>query len=264
MRVGQASRLSGTAMEENGADPPLARTPESADCMPRKAGSYKPSRRYRELLTKVDRNKSYTIDEAISILKSGKKCKFDESVDLAVKLDIDTKQADQLVRGSFSLPKGTGKTMRVICFAEGAMAEVARQAGAVEAGGEELAKRVEGGWLEFDVAIAHPATMRYVGRLGKVLGPKGLMPSPKWGTVTADVAKAVQEFKAGKIEFRNDSFGNVHVAVGKLSFSAEDLSANIKAMLEHVLSLRPQTVKGTYFRKATLTSTMGPGLRLAV
>jgi large subunit ribosomal protein L1 len=233
--------------------------------MPRKKGSYTPSRRYRELAGKVDATKTYPIDEAIGILKSGqKKTKFDESVDLAIKLDIDTKQADQLVRGSFSLPKGTGKTLRVICFADGAVAEAARKAGAVEAGGEELAKKVEGGWLEFDVAIAHPATMRYVGRLGKVLGPKGLMPSPKSGTVTTDVAKAVQEFKAGKIEFRNDTFGNIHVVVGKLSFSKEDLAANVQAMVAHVISLRPQAVKGNYFRKATLTSTMGPGVRLAV
>ena len=232
--------------------------------MPRKTGEYKPSKRYRELAAKVDVAKSYSIPEAITILKSGKKLKFDESVDLAIKLDIDTKQADQLVRGSFSLPKGTGKTMRVICFADGAMAEAARKAGAMEAGGEDLAKKVEGGWLDFDVAIAHPATMRYVGRLGKVLGPKGLMPSPKSGTVTTDVAKAVQEFKAGKIEFRNDSFGNIHVTVGKLSFAPEDIQANVQAMLDHVLALRPQTVKGNYFRKATLTSTMGPGLRLAM
>lgn len=233
--------------------------------MPRKVGEYKPSKRYRELAGKVDPVKSYTLAEAITILKSGgKKCKFDESVDLAIKLDIDTKQADQLVRGSFSLPKGTGKTMRVICFADGAVAEAARAAGAIEAGGEDLAKKVEGGWLDFDVAVAHPATMRYVGRLGKVLGPKGLMPSPKSGTVTTDVAKAVQEFKAGKIEFRNDSFGNIHVTVGKLSFAPADLEANVKAMLDHVLALRPPTVKGNYFRKATLTSTMGPGLRLTV
>jgi len=232
--------------------------------MPRKRGIYKPSRRYKEAVSKVDATKAYSIDEAVAILKSVKKCKFDETVDLAIKLDIDSKQADQLVRGSFSLPKGTGKTLRVICFAEGAMAEVARKAGAVEAGGEELAKRVEGGWLDFDVAVAHPATMRYVGRLGKVLGPKGLMPSPKSGTVTPDVAKAVQEFKAGKIEFRNDSFGNVHIAVGKLSFSKEDLAVNIKAMVDHIISIRPSAVKGHYLRKATLTSTMGPGLRLAI
>jgi large subunit ribosomal protein L1 len=233
--------------------------------MPRKNGTYAPSKRYRELAAKVDPVKSYTIDEAVTILKSGaKKTKFDESVDLAIKLDIDTKQADQLVRGSFSLPKGTGKTLRVICFADGPAAEAARKAGATEAGGEDLAKKVEGGWLEFDVAIAHPATMRYVGRLGKVLGPKGLMPSPKSGTVTTDVAKAVQEFRAGKIEFRNDSFGNIHVVVGKLSFNKEDLAANIKAMVEHVIGMRPPAVKGIYYRKATLTSTMGPGLRLTV
>lgn len=233
--------------------------------MPRKRGTYKPSRRFREVAAKVTPDKSYSVTEAITILKSGtKKLKFDESVDLAIKLDIDTKQADQLVRGSFSLPKGTGKTLRVICFAEGAIAEAARKAGAVEAGGEDLAKRVEGGWLDFDVAIAHPATMRYVGRLGKVLGPKGLMPSPKSGTVTTDVAKAVQEFAAGKIEFRNDSFGNIHVTVGKLSFAPADLEANVKAMIDHVIALRPATVKGNYFRKASLTSTMGPGIRLAV
>jgi large subunit ribosomal protein L1 len=233
--------------------------------MPREKGHYKPSRRYREIANKVDPNKNYTVAEAVSFLKSApRKCKFDESVDLAIKLDIDTKQADQLVRGSFSLPKGTGKTMRVICFAEGAMADAARGAGAVEAGGEDLAKKVEGGWLDFDVAIAHPATMRYVGRLGKVLGPKGLMPSPKSGTVTPDVAKAVQEFKAGRIEFRNDSFGNVHVAVGKLSFSAVDLEANVRAMIDHIIAIRPQTVKGLYMRKASLTTTMGPGLKLTV
>lgn len=233
--------------------------------MPREKGQYRQSRRYKEVSARADRNKSYTIAEAVAFFKSAPRtCKFNESVDLAVKLDIDTKQADQLVRGSFSLPKGTGKTMRVICFAEGALAEAARGAGAVEAGGEELAKKVEGGWLDFDVAVAHPATMRYVGRLGKVLGPKGLMPSPKSGTVTPDVAKAVQEFRAGKIEFRNDSFGNVHVTVGKLSFPNADLEANVRAMLDHLLAIRPQTVKGQYVRKATLTTTMGPGLRLAL
>jgi large subunit ribosomal protein L1 len=233
--------------------------------MPREKGHYSPSRRYREIAAKVDINKTYSVPEAVAFLKSApKKCKFDESVDLAIKLDIDTKQADQLVRGSFSLPKGTGKTMRVICFADGALAEAARAAGAIEAGGEELAKKVDGGWLDFDVAVAHPATMRYVGRLGKVLGPKGLMPSPKSGTVTPDVAKAVTEFKAGKIEFRNDTFGNVHVAVGKLSFSNADLEANVRAMIEHIQAIRPQTVKGLYMRKVTLTSTMGPGLRIAI
>lgn len=233
--------------------------------MPRKRGTYTASRRYRELSGKVDKDKSYTIPEAVGILKSGsKKCKFNESVDLAIKLDIDTKQAEQLVRGSFSLPKGTGKNVRVICFCEGDMIEKAKAAGATEAGGEELGKKVEGGWLDFDVAIAHPATMRFVGRLGKVLGPKGLMPSPKSGTVTPKVVEAVGEFKAGKIEYRNDQFGNVHVPVGKLNFSAEDLALNVKAMVDHILAIRPQAVKGNYVRSMHLTSTMGPGLKLSV
>ncbi|MCK6472337.1 MAG: 50S ribosomal protein L1 [Planctomycetes bacterium] len=233
--------------------------------MPRKRGTYTASRRFRELSGKVDKDKMYTIPEAIGILKSGsKKCKFNESVDLAIKLDIDTKQAEQLVRGSFSLPKGTGKSVRVICFCEGDMIEKAKAAGAVEAGGEELGKKVEGGWLDFDVAIAHPATMRFVGRLGKVLGPKGLMPSPKSGTVTPKVVEAVGEFKAGKIEYRNDQFGNVHVPVGKLNFSAEDLALNVKAMVDHILAIRPQAVKGNYVRSMHLTSTMGPGLKLSV
>ncbi|MCW8132715.1 MAG: 50S ribosomal protein L1 [Planctomycetota bacterium] len=233
--------------------------------MPREKGHYRPSRRFRELTVKVEKNKTYSIEEAVTILKSGsKKCKFDETVEVAIKLGIDTKQADQLVRGSVSLPKGTGKAMRVICFADGALAAQCKEAGAVEAGGEDLAKRVNDGWLDFDVAIAHPASMRYVGRLGKVLGPKGLMPSPKSGTVTPDVVKAVQEFKAGKIEYRNDSFGNVHVPVGKLSFAKEDLALNIKAMVDHIASVRPHSVKGIYMQKVHVSSTMGPGLRLAM
>ena len=183
---------------------------------------------------------------------------------MSIKLDIDPRQADQLVRGSFSLPKGTGKTLRVICFAEGEMAEKALEAGAIEAGGEELAKKVQGGWLDFDVAVAHPGTMRFVGRLGKTLGPKGLMPSPKSGTVTPDVVTAVKEFKGGKIEFRNDSFGNIHVPVGKLDFTKEDLIENISAMIGHIKNARPQAVKGIYMKTVFLSTTMGPGLALAV
>ena len=233
--------------------------------MPRKKGSYYPSKRYRELSGKVDIDKTYSIQEAVTVLKSGtKKCKFDESVYLAIKLGIDTKQADQIVRGSISLPKSTGAAKKVICFADGALAEQAKEAGAIEAGGEELAKKVNDGWLEFDVAIAHPASMRYVGKLGKVLGPKGLMPSPKSGTVTPDVIKAVKEFRAGKLEYRNDTFGNVHVSVGKLSFSVDDLATNIRAMLDHIQAIRPQTVKGIYMQKVSVSSTMGPGLRMAV
>jgi large subunit ribosomal protein L1 len=232
--------------------------------MPRKRGAYKPSRRYRELAGRVDQAKAYSLDEAIVLLKSGKKCKFDESVDLAIKLNIDSKQADQLVRGSVSLPKGTGASKRVICFAEGPAAEDAKNAGAVEVGGEDLAKKVNDGWLDFDVVIAHPATMRFVGRLGKVLGPKGLMPTPKTGTVTPDVGKAVAEFKAGKVEYRNDSFGNIHVTVGKLSFAKEDLALNVKAMIDHIIAVRPSAAKGIYMGTIHLTSTMGPGLPLAI
>jgi len=154
--------------------------------------------------------------------------------------------------------------VKVIAFAEGQAAEDAKAAGATEVGGEELAKKVEGGWTDFDVAIAHPAMMRFVGKLGKVLGPQGKMPSPKSGTVTPDVAKAVKEFRGGKIEFRNDQFGNVHVLVGKVSFSAEDLTANASAMLEHVKAVRPAAVKGIYMAKAVLSTTMGPGLKLAI
>lgn len=233
--------------------------------MPRKRGDYRPSKRFRELDAKAEKGKAYSVEEAVKILKSGtKKCKFDESVDVAIKLGIDTKMADQLVRGSVSLPKGTGKDKRVICFVDGALAEACKQAGAVEAGGEDLAKKVEGGWLDFDIAIAHPATMRYVGRLGKVLGPKGLMPSPKSGTVTPDVAKAVAEFKGGKVSYRNDSFGNVHCSVGKLSFNETELIGNIRAMIDHIASIRPQSVKGIYMQRVSVTSTMGPGLKIAV
>ncbi|HOX08113.1 MAG TPA: 50S ribosomal protein L1 [Planctomycetota bacterium] len=222
------------------------------------------SKRYKKSLEGLDLAKIYQVDEAVKLLKERSKVKFDESVELAIRLNIDPKQADQLVRGTFSLPKGTGKSVKVIAFAEGQAAEDAKAAGATEVGGEELAKKVEGGWTDFDVAIAHPAMMRFVGKLGKVLGPQGKMPSPKSGTVTPDVAKAVKEFRGGKIEFRNDQFGNVHVLVGKVSFSAEDLTANASAMLEHVKAVRPAAVKGIYMAKAVLSTTMGPGLKLAI
>jgi large subunit ribosomal protein L1 len=221
------------------------------------------SKRYRAAVEGLDLEKSYHVAEAVDILKGRSKVKFDESFELAIKLNIDPKQADQMVRGTFSLPKGTGKKLRVIAFAEGQAAEDARGAGAAEAGGEELVKKIEGGWTDFDVAIAHPAMMRVVSKLGRVLGPQGKMPSPKSGTVTPDVAKAVKEFMGGKIEYRNDQYGNVHVLVGKASFTATDLAENVKAMLDHIQAVRPQAVKGTYLTKAVLTTTMGPGLRLA-
>ncbi|MCX7806555.1 MAG: 50S ribosomal protein L1 [Planctomycetota bacterium] len=233
--------------------------------MPKRKGRRVVSKRVRNLAKLVDPDRSYTVDEAIDLIKSCPyKCKFDESVDLAIKLNLDTKQADQLVRGAFSLPKGTGKTMRVVAFCEGSLVEEALKAGALAAGGEDLAKKVADGWMDFDVAVAHPASMRYVSRLGKVLGPKGLMPSAKTGSVTPDIAKAVAEFKAGKVEFRNDQYGNVHVTVGKVSFPREDLIENVRAFISHILAIRPPAVKGTYIQKVSISTTMGPGIRLAV
>ncbi len=222
------------------------------------------SRRYREAVKDLDLARNYAVPEAVGLLKGRSKTRFDESFELAVKLSIDPKQADQMVRGTFSLPKGTGKSVRVVAFAEGQAAEEARAAGAMEVGGEELAKKVEGGWTDFDVAVAHPQMMRVVGKLGRILGPQGKMPSPKSGTVTPEVAKAVKEFLGGKIEFRNDQYGNLHVLVGKASFSREDLVENVQAMIDHIQSVRPQAVKGAYLTKAVLTTTMGPGLKLAV
>ena len=222
------------------------------------------SKRYREAVKDLDLGRSFDIPEAVGLLRERSKTKFDESFELAVKLSIDPKQADQMVRGTFSLPKGTGKSVKVIAFAEGEAAEQAKSAGAAEVGGEELAKKVEGGWTDFDVAVAHPQMMRVVGKLGRILGPQGKMPSPKSGTVTPDVAKAVGEFLGGKIEFRNDQYGNIHVLVGKASFSREDLIENVQAMIDHLQSVRPQAVKGAYLTKAVLTTTMGPGLKLAV
>jgi large subunit ribosomal protein L1 len=222
----------------------------------------KRSKRYRALAEKIDRNKYYAVKEAISLLKEFEGTKFDETVEIVFKLGIDPRQSDQQLRGSYSLPKGIGKSMRVLVFAEGEKAEAAKAAGAIEVGGQDLVKKVEDGFLDFDVAIAVPEMMRFVGRLGRTLGPKGMMPSPKSGTVTNDVAQAVAEFAAGKIEYRNDSSGNLHLPVGKCSFSAEDLEANVNAFYDHVRSLRPASVKGRYIEKVVLSPSMGPGLKL--
>ncbi|MDR1534841.1 MAG: 50S ribosomal protein L1 [Planctomycetota bacterium] len=222
----------------------------------------KHSKRFRKALENHDRNKPLPIPEAVALAKSKATAKFDETIDLAVKLSIDSKQADQLVRGSLSLPHGIGKSMRVAAFVEGEAAEAAREAGAVAVGGQDLVDRIAGGWLEFDVAVAHPAMMRFVGKLGKVLGPKGLMPSPKSGTVTDKVAEAVAEFSAGKIEFRNDKEGNVHMVVGKASFEAGKLGDNVQAAINHIKTIRPQAVKGEYIKSVFLSSTMGPGIRI--
>ncbi len=218
-------------------------------------------KRYKESLKLVP-EKPVPVEQALPILKQFKKTKFDESVNLVVHLGIDAKQADQMVRGSVSLPKGIGATKRVIAFVQGANVDVARSAGAVEAGADDLIKKVSDGWTEFDVAIATPDLMPKIARLGKVLGPQGKMPSPKAGTVTNDVETAVREYAAGRIEFRNDAGGNLHVVVGKVSFSDADLAQNIHAFFETVRRMKPPTAKGHYIRSATLHGSMSPGIAL--
>jgi len=223
----------------------------------------KRSKRYEEASKRIDRSKLYQPKEALGLIKALPAPKFDETVDVVVRLGIDPKKTDQLVRGAVSLPKGLGKSVRVVVFAEGDKAEAAKKAGADQVGSEELAKRILDGWMDFDVVIASPEMMKHVGKLGKVLGPQGKMPSPKSGTVTPEVAQAVQEFKAGKVEFRTDAGGNVHAAVGKRSFSVEDLEQNLNAFLSHLTSLRPPSVKGHFLRKISVSTTMGPGAGIA-
>ena len=217
------------------------------------------SKRYRAASAKVDRSKVYEPAEALALLKSLPAAKFDETVEVVVVLGIDPKKSDQLVRGAVSLPKGLGKTVKVIVFAEGEKAAAATAAGADVVGSGELAEKVLGGWTDFDIVIASPDMMKHVGKLGKVLGPQGKMPSPKSGTVTADVAAAVREFKAGKVEFRTDAGGNVHASVGKRSFKVEDLEVNLRAFLDHLIAMRPAAVKGQFVRKVSVSTTMGPG-----
>jgi large subunit ribosomal protein L1 len=221
------------------------------------------SKRYLQAAAKVDPNKVYSPQDAIKLLKSLPGAKFDESVDVAIHLGIDPKKSDQLVRGAVSLPKGLGKKIVIAVFAEGEKAEAARAAGADHVGSADLADKITGGWTEFDVVVASPDMMKHVGRLGKVLGPQGKMPSPKSGTVTPDVAQAVREFKAGKVEFRTDAGGNVHAALGKRSFSAEDLEANLRTLLDHINNLRPAAVKGEFMRSISLSTTMGPGANIS-
>ena len=224
----------------------------------------KRSRRYKEAAAKVDAQKRYSVAEAVALVKQMRAKKLDQTVDIALKLSIDPKKSEQSIRGAVSLPKGIGKARRVVVFADGDDARVAKEMGADEVGMDDLSKKIEGGWFDFDVAIALPRTMKVIARLGKVLGPKGLMPSPKNGTVTDDVKTAVREFKAGKIEYRNDAAGNVQAAIGKLSFSEEDLRANVEAFIEHIRSVRPATVKGHFIQNAVISPTMGPGVKLAV
>ncbi|KKO19021.1 MAG: 50S ribosomal protein L1 [Candidatus Brocadia sp.] len=224
----------------------------------------KRSKRYVESKKIVDSEKKYELKEAIKLLKSFKRAKFDESVEVAMKLGIDPKQSDQLIRGSVSLPKGIGRSLKVIVFAAGEKATIAKKAGADEVGAEELVKKVEGGWTDFDVAIATSDMMRLVGKLGRVLGPQGKMPSPKSGTVTDDIETAVKEFKAGKIEYRTDAGGNVHTIVGKVSFSDKDLEDNINAFVKQIVNSRPASAKGVFIEKVSVSSTMNPGIMLEV
>jgi large subunit ribosomal protein L1 len=211
-----------------------------------------------------DRAKDYSVEEAFGILKKLPNAKFDESVDLSLRLGVDPKHADQMVRGAIVLPHGIGKQVRVAVFAKGEKDKEAREAGADVVGAEDLVEKIQGGFMDFDSAIATPDLMGQVGRLGKVLGPRGLMPNPKVGTVTFDVARAVREVKAGKVEFRVDKAGNVHVPVGKKSFSEPALIANALALLEAIVRAKPAAAKGQYLRTVTLSSTMGPGIRLDV
>ena len=224
----------------------------------------KRSRRFRTGMEKVDRSKVYQPSEGLNLLKSFPAPKFEESVEVSVRLGIDPKKTDQLIRGSVSLPKGTGKTMRIAVFAEGPKADEARAAGADVVGAADLAEKIEQGFTDFDMTIAAPDMMRFVGRLGRILGPQGKMPSPKAGTVTPNVADAVREFKAGKIEFRTDSGANVHAAIGRRSFSATDLAENLHAFVEHLKTLKPPQAKGAFIRKVSVSTSMGPGLAVQV
>lgn len=220
------------------------------------------SKRFKGLIGKVPEN-PVDLSQAIDVLKQFDGTKFDQTVEIHMRLGIDAKQADQLVRGSIVLPHGIGKSQRVVVFAKGPAAEAAREAGADEVGEGELAKKMTDGWLDFDVCIASPDMMGVVGPLGRVLGPRGLMPSPRAGTVTPDVAGAVRDYKAGKVEFRNDNGGNVHAVVGRLSFEKQKLEENVEAFVKHINSIKPNAVKGTYVRGIVIAATMSPGVRIA-
>jgi len=225
----------------------------------------KQSKRYLEIANKVEIAKGYSLEEAVSLVKETATAKFDETVELAIKLTIDPKQVDQAIRGSFSVPNGIGKSTRVVAFVDDALVDAAKEAGAVEAGGKSLADKIKNeNWFDFDVAIAEPKMMRVVGQLGRVLGPKGLMPSPKAGTVVPDPVKAVAEFVSGRQEYKNDAGGNIHFVVGKASFEANKLSENIDAFFKHVQSVKPSGVKGNYIQSVAISSTMGPGVLVAV
>ena len=219
-------------------------------------------KRYEDASSRFDRDQVYSGSEALDLATSLAGAKFDEGIDLLVRLSVDPRKAEEMVRGTVALPSGTGKDVRVAVFAQGESANAAREAGADHVGGDDLAAEVEGGMLDFDVAIATPDMMPTVGKLGRALGPRGLMPNPKSGTVTDDVAKAVGEFKGGKVEFRTDRYGNVHLPIGKASFEASALVANLSAAIEELERLKPSSAKGRYLKKVSISSTMGPGIRI--
>ncbi len=222
----------------------------------------KRSKRYRELIAKIDRSTEYPIADGVKLLKATSNAGFDETVEIAMRLGVNPRHADQMVRGTVTLPHGTGKSVRVIVFAKGEKVQQALDAGADFAGLDELAEKINGGWLDFDVAVASPDVMSIVGRLGRVLGPHGLMPNPKSGTVTPDVAEAVTEIKAGKIDFRVDKTGILHTGIAKVSFEEQKIVENIKAFVQTVIKLRPTSAKGAYLRSISISSTMGPGIFL--
>ena len=220
------------------------------------------TKRMKQAIASVEHERSYVLRDAVELLKNAPLLKFDESVDVAVNLGVDPKHADQMVRGGLVLPHGTGKTMRILVFAKGDKEKEAQAAGADHVGGDELAKRIQEGWLEFDRVIATPDMMGVVGRLGRVLGPRGLMPNPKLGTVTMDVARAVSEQKSGKVEYRVEKAGIVHVSVGRKSFSVDQLVDNATALIDALVRAKPASAKGTYLKKISISTTMGAGLRI--
>jgi large subunit ribosomal protein L1 len=221
-----------------------------------------PSKRFKKALEVVDAKKAYPLKEAVGVLAKFPKAKFNETIDLAFRLGVDPKQSDQMVRGTVPLPHGSGKTVRVLVFAKGAAADAAKAAGAEYVGFQDMIQKCTEGWAEFDVAVATPEAMTEVRKLGKVLGPRGLMPNPKTGTVTDDTAKAVKEVKAGRVEFKTDKAGNVHVIVGKASFKPEQIEENARAVIDAVAKARPTSVKGQYLQSCTLSATMSPAVRV--
>ncbi len=220
-------------------------------------------KKYKENVSTFDRKDRYGLEEGLKLLKGMHKSKFDETVEVSMRLGVDPRHADQIVRETLVLPHGTGRQTVVLVFAEGELAEEAKESGADYVGADELVQRISGGWTDFDLAIAVPAMMSKVGKLGRILGPRGLMPNPKSGTVTQEVGKAVKEAKAGRVEFRVDNTGNVHVPVGKISFEDEELKENSKALFTAILRARPPAAKGQYVRSITLSSTMSPGIKLS-